>query len=148
MSLVSWNRYFPQKESEIPSFRWPRWDWRWTKTAVLAVWWSRRRRGIPKPSSFFSGKGDNPTSKQIVPCFHGSTRWVFKKQVYKMRIIYISSCLVWGNIITCECKLPPKSSCERHRSVIIDKTSRIYMGVSKNRGTTKWMMKIMEKPVF
>ena len=62
-----------------------------------------------------------------------------KKGVQKMGGLHLIL-FSMGNIITCECKIPTKSSYERHRSVIIDKTSRIYMGVSKNRGTPKWMV--------
>lgn len=73
---------------------------------------------IPKPSSFFSGTGDNPTSKQIVPCFF----MVRADEFFKNRCRKCGFHLIlfsMGNIITCECKLPTKSSCERHRSVLL-----------------------------
>ena len=53
---------------------------------------------------------------------------------------YISSCLVWGISSHVNASYPLRVHAKGIEVFFLLKTSRIYMGVSKNIGTPKWMV--------
>lgn len=105
-------------------FSWPRWDWRWTKTAVLAVWWSRRDRESLS-LHFFLGRVTTQRLNKLCHVFMVRPDEFLKNHVYKMGIHFISSCLVWGISSHVNASYPLRVHAKGIEVLFLLKTSRI-----------------------